>query len=239
MEDLSYYVENLDMFELNQEDGRSYHIPDKSISLNGDWKFRYAESPDQIPSDFFRAGFNDRKWDYIPVPSNWEMQGYGEPLFRNVTTPFPNSMPSEMQDSLRKVIDGRLPASENEKRWAQYQLSGGVSRDPFAVEVPSVPEINPTGAYRTSFTIPASWKGDRIFLRLEKVASASFIWVNGQQVGYNEGAQEPAEYDITGYVKPGKNTLAVLVLKYSDGYYLEGQDYWRLAGIFDDVWIFA
>ena len=239
MEDLSYYVENLEMFEFNQEDGRSYHIPDKSISLNGEWKFRYAESPDQIPADFFRSGFNDRKWDYIPVPSNWEMQGYGEPLFRNVTTPFPNSMPSEMLDSLRKVIDGRLPADENERRWAQYQLSGGVSRDPFAVEVPSVPEINPTGAYRTSFTIPASWKGDRIFLRMEKVASASFVWVNGQQVGYNEGAQEPAEYDITRYVKPGKNTLAVLVLKYSDGYYLEGQDYWRLAGIFDDVWVFA
>jgi len=238
LEDLSYYVENLDVFELNQEDGRAYHIPEKNISLNGKWKFRYAESPSEIPSDFFRTGFNDRKWDDIAVPSNWEMQGFGEPLFRNMTTPFPNTLPATMRDSLQKVIDGRIPASEMQKRWARYQLSG-VRSDPFAVEVPNVPEFNPTGAYRTSFTVPSSWKGDRIFLRLEKVASASFIWVNGQQVGYNEGAQEPAEYDITEYVKPGKNSLSVLVLKYSDGYYLETQDYWRLAGIFDDVWVFA
>lgn len=66
-----------------------------------------------------------------------------------------------------------------------------------------------------------------------------FVWVNGHEVGYNEGAQEPAEYNITPYLKPGENTLAVCVLKYSDGYYLEGQDYWRLAGIFDDVWLYA
>ena len=65
------------------------------------------------------------------------------------------------------------------------------------------------------------------------------MWINGQEVGYNEGAQEPAEYNVTKYLKPGKNTLAVLVLKYSDGYYLEGQDYWRLAGIFDDVTLYA
>jgi len=74
---------------------------------------------------------------------------------------------------------------------------------------------------------------------MEKTASASFIWINGREVGYNEGAQEPAEYNITKYVRPGKNTIAVLVTKYSDGYYLEDQDYWRLAGIFDDVWICA
>ncbi len=74
---------------------------------------------------------------------------------------------------------------------------------------------------------------------MEKTASASFVWINGKEVGYNEGAQEPAEYNITRYLKPGKNTIAVNVYKYSDGYYLEDQDYWRLAGIFDDVWLFA
>jgi beta-galactosidase len=74
---------------------------------------------------------------------------------------------------------------------------------------------------------------------MEKTASASFVWINGKEVGYNEGAQEPAEYDITKFVRPGKNVIAVNVYKYSDGYYLEGQDYWRLAGIFDDVWLYA
>jgi beta-galactosidase len=71
------------------------------------------------------------------------------------------------------------------------------------------------------------------------VASASFVWVNGKEVGYNEGGQEPSEYNITVFLKPGKNTVAIAVLKYSDGYYLEDQDYWRLAGIFDDVWLYA
>ena len=74
---------------------------------------------------------------------------------------------------------------------------------------------------------------------MEKTASASFVWINGKETGYNEGAQEPAEYNITRYLKPGKNSIAVVVFKYSDGYYLEDQDYWRLAGIFDNVWLFA
>ena len=95
----------------------------------------------------------------------------------------------------------------------------------FAVTLPNVPrEYNPTGAYRKTFTIPASWDGDQVFLRMEKTASASFVWVNGEQVGYNEGAQEPAEYNITKYLRKGTNTIAVFVTKYSDGYYLEGQD---------------
>ena len=112
LEDIPYYIENLSVFELNQEDGRSYHIPEKSISLNGDWKFRYAESPGEIPSDFFRPGFNDRKWDNIPVPSNWEMQGFGELLFRNMTTPFPNTLPSTMQE--------RIPSRHMEDHCRRY-----------------------------------------------------------------------------------------------------------------------
>jgi beta-galactosidase len=74
---------------------------------------------------------------------------------------------------------------------------------------------------------------------MEKTASASFVWINGREVGYNEGGQEPAEYNITSYVRSGRNTIAVVVYKYSDGYYLEDQDYWRLAGIFDDVWLWS
>jgi beta-galactosidase len=125
------------------------------------------------------------------------MQGFGDPIFRNVTSPFKPDPP-------------RVPG-----------------------------EYNPTGSYRRTFNIPSAWKGKEIFLRMEKTASASFVWVNGKEVGYNEGAQEPAEYNITKYLKTGKNTIAVNVYKYSDGYYLEGQDYWRLAGIFDDVWLYG
>lgn len=191
------YIENTSVFEENQEEAHAYYVADKHMSLNGSWKFYFANTPEEIPHDFFIPQFNDRKWNRINVPSNWEMEGYGDPLFRNVPTPF-------------------------------------------KANPPYVPrEYNPTGAYRHSFTIPLEWKGEQIFLRMEKTQSASFVWINGKQVGYNEGGQEPAEYDITDYVKPGKNMLAVCVMKYSDGYYLEGQDYWRLAGIFDDVTIYA
>ena len=225
MEDLSYYVENLSVFELNQEEGRAFHIPETNVSLNGNWKFFYSDNPSGIPDDFFRKDFNDRRWTEIEVPSNWEMHGFGQALFRNVSAPFPNN---------------RMPEADRYEPRRRGGFGPAPAPAPFSVTVPDVPmDYNPTGAYRTTFNVPTSWKGDRIFIRFEKVASASFVWVNGQQVGYNEGAQEPAEYDITRYVKPGRNTVAVLVLKYSDGYYMEGQDYWRLAGIFDDVTVFA
>ncbi|MDR1381661.1 MAG: DUF4981 domain-containing protein [Tannerella sp.] len=191
------FIENTAVFEWNQEEGRAFFIPEKRLPLNGDWKFYWSDTPEGIPRDFFDVAFNDRRWDVIPVPSNWEMQGYGDPLFRNVHAPF-------------------------------------------KANPPFVPrEYNPAGAYRKTFSLPASWRGEQVFLRFEKTASASFIWINGQEAGYNEGGQEPAEYNITPFLKPGKNTVAALVVKYSDGYYLEGQDYWRLAGIFDDVWLYA
>ena len=228
LNNLPYYVENTEVYGEGQEDGRAFHIPASSISLNGKWKFLYSESPYDVPQDFFAPSFNDRRWPDITVPSNWEMQGFGQAIFRNVSAPFATNMPQAAIDAQQKARGWRGPARAAAKP------------APYSVTPPEVPmDVNPTGAYRTSFNIPSEWKGEQIFLRFEKVASASFVWVNGQQVGYNEGAQEPSEYNITKYVKQGKNTLAVLVLKYSDGYYLEGQDYWRLAGIFDDVTVYA
>ena len=197
LEHIYDYIENTAVFEENQEEGHAYYLASDHLSLNGDWRFMFVNTPEEVPQNFFATNYKDNKWRTIPVPSNWEMQGYGDPQFRNV------------------------PA-------------------PFKANPPHVPrEYNPTGAYRKTFTLPSKWQGQHIFLRLEKTQSASFVWMNGQQVGYNEGGQEPAEYDVTPYVKPGKNVLAVCVLKYSDGYYLEGQDYWRLAGIFDDVTLYA
>ncbi|MDO5442548.1 MAG: glycoside hydrolase family 2 TIM barrel-domain containing protein [Bacteroidia bacterium] len=233
LQDLPYYVENLAVYGEGQEDGRAFHIPASSVSLNGTWKFMFCESPYDVPQDFFNTSFNDRKWSSIEVPSNWEMQGFGQALFRNVSAPWPTNTPQAARDAQMRARGGQARPAAN-------RPVPQVAVNPNAKTPPEVPmDVNPTGAYRTSFNIPSAWKGDQIFLRFEKVASASFVWVNGRQVGYNEGAQEPSEYNITEYVKPGRNSLAVLVLKYSDGYYLEGQDYWRLAGIFDDVTVYA
>ncbi len=212
LSDIYNYLENTKVFELNQEEGHVPMVPyqtqdealqnnrNKSacfLSLNGNWKFHFANTPEGTPENFFTENFNDKQWDTIHVPSNWEMQGFGDPLFRNVATPFPPNPPY-------------IPR-----------------------------EYNPTGSYRRTFDVPGIWKDKEVFLRMEKTQSASFVWINGMEVGYNEGGQEPAEYDITRYLKPGKNTIALNVYKYSDGYYLEDQDYWRLAGIFDDIWLFA
>lgn len=219
---LSDYIENLQVFEQGQEEGRAYAIPETHLSLNGQWKFFYSEVPEGIPDDFFERNFDDRKWDEITVPSNWEMQGYGDPLFRNISTTF----------ALRR------PANAPTDPYEAFR--GPQKEAPYTVTPPEVPkEYNPTGAYRTSFSLPDGWRSQEVFLRFEKVASASFVWVNGKEVGYNEGAQEPAEYNITPFLQKGNNTIAVLVIKFCDGYYLEGQDYWRLAGIFDDVRVYA
>jgi beta-galactosidase len=105
---------------------------------------------------------------------------------------------------------------------------------------PRVPhDFNPVGSYRRTFTIPEEWAGRRVYLQFGGVSSAFYVWVNGQDVGYSQDSRTPAEFDITPYVAPGGNLLAVEVYRYSDGSYLECQDFWRLSGIFRDVSLVA
>ena len=128
-----------------------------------------------------------------------------------------------------------------------WQMQGDYDRPffsnikyPFAPDVPRVPsENNPTGVYRTSFSIPTHWKNMRIFLHFAGVQSAMTLWLNGREVGYHEDGMLPAEFDITEYLVEGENTILARVLDYSDGSYLEDQDFWRLSGIYRDVFLFA
>ena len=87
-DDLYHFIENLDVFEYGQEEARAYYIPGHHVLLNGKWKFFYGDTPQEIPANFFEEKFSDAKWATIDVPSNWEMRGYGDPLFRNVAAPF-------------------------------------------------------------------------------------------------------------------------------------------------------
>ena len=164
--------------------------------LSGTWDFAYAESPADAPHGFERPAFDTADWDPIPVPSNWQMHGYGRPNYTNVRYPFP-------------------------------------------VDPPFVPDANPVGCYRRAFALPAAWDGRRVFLHFDGVNSAFYVWLNGQRVGYSQGAHLPAEFDVTAALQPGENLLAVQVLQWSDGAYLEDQDFWRLSGIFRDVYLFA
>ncbi|TWU51769.1 glycoside hydrolase family 2 TIM barrel-domain containing protein [Rubripirellula reticaptiva] len=98
-------------------------------------------------------------------------------------------------------------------------------------------ERNPVSSYRRTFDLPASWEGRQTHLTFNGVESAFYLWVNGQKVGYSQDSRTPAEFDITKFVQPGKNLIAVEVYRYSDGSYLEDQDFWRLSGIFRDVYL--
>jgi len=167
------------------------------LLLSGTWKFHWAPVPDEAPATFFEPGFDASDWDDIEVPSDWQMQGFGHPMFRNIEHPFPSTPPT-------------VPA-----------------------------DYNPVGSYLRSFDLPTTWAGRRVFLYFEGVKSASYVWINGREVGYNQGGMEPAEYDVTEYLQAGSNTIAVQVYRFSDGTYLEDQDMWRLSGIYRDVYLVA
>jgi beta-galactosidase len=168
-------------------------------TLNGTWKFNWVERPGARPAGFFDPSFDVSSWDDIEVPGNWQLQGYGVPIYKE-TGPV-----------------------------------GAMSRRP--------PEIdrgyNPVGSFRREFEVPESWDDRRIFLHFEGVSSAFYVWVNGEEVGYSQGSRTPAEFDITPFVRPGGNTLAVEVYRWSDGSYLEDQDFWRLSGIYRNVFLFS
>jgi len=105
---------------------------------------------------------------------------------------------------------------------------------------PRVPhDFNPVGSYRRIFTVPDDWDGRQVILHFAGVSSAFYLWVNGEEVGYSQGSRTPAEFDITEYLQPGENLVAAEVYRYSDGSYLECQDFWRISGIFRDVFLYS
>ncbi len=111
---------------------------------------------------------------------------------------------------------------------------------PHAATPPTIQKhYNPVGSYKRTFTIPDNWSGQDIYLHFGAVSSAMYVWVNEQQVGYSEDSKTPAEFNISKYLKKGENSLAVEVYRWSDGSYLEDQDFWRMSGITRDVFLMA
>ena len=111
---------------------------------------------------------------------------------------------------------------------------------PFDIDEPNVPEVqNPVGSYRRDFTISNEWDDEEIFLNFGAVSSAFYVWINGEYVGYSEGSKTSSEFNVSDHVRPGANTVAVEVYRWSTGSYLEDQDFWSLSGIQRDVSIYA
>lgn len=105
---------------------------------------------------------------------------------------------------------------------------------------PHIPhDNNPVGSYRRTFTVPERWAGREVFLHFAGVNSFFYLWVNGQQVGLSKDSRTPAEFNITRYLRPGENLLAAEVYRWNDGSYLEDQDFWRMSGIFRDVYLWS
>ena len=98
---------------------------------------------------------------------------------------------------------------------------------------------NSVGSYRRDFDLPESWDNQRILLHFDGIYSAAYVWLNGEYVGYTEGGNMDAEFDVTKYVRTGKNNVSVRVIRWSDGSYLEGQDMWHMSGIHRDVYLVA
>ena len=157
------------------------------VSLNGDWLFEGFDSPESAPEKWWEAPLSG----HMPVPGNWELNGFGKPSYINIRYPIPY--------------------------------------DP-----PYVPRLNPAGVYRRCFTAhPAP--GRRWMLNFEGVDSCFYVYINGSFLGYGQGTHNTSEFDATSLLRDGSNEIALLVLKYCDGTYLEDQDKWRMSGVIRDV----
>ena len=110
---------------------------------------------------------------------------------------------------------------------------------PFDPNPPFVPDENPTGLYQRTFQVPEAWLDRRTIICFGGVELAFYLWVNGEPVGYSQGSRLPAEFDLSAYVRAGENTLTAMVIRWSDGSYLEDQDHWWMAGIYRDVTLYS
>lgn len=210
----------------NVEEARKV-LPENSSywkSLDGLWKFHWAPNPDKRPKDFYRTDYDVSQWDDIKVPMNWNLAGlqkdgnnkYGDPLYSNQRLIFQHSW-QPMNDWKGGVM--RTPPTN----WMTYR------------------NRNEVGSYRRTFSVPADWKGQQIYLNFDGVDSFFYLYINGKYVGFSKNSRNLAEFDITPYLnKEGEeNTVAVEVYRHSDGSFLESQDMFRLPGIFRTVALVA
>jgi beta-galactosidase/beta-glucuronidase len=194
-------------------------------SLNGSWRFRWFPNPASVPEDFWSREYDDTEWPEILVPGNWQTQGFGQPMYTNVQYPFP--------------IDPRFKEAMQSMHWSPRISDMRVPEEALSIPLTVPYDDNPTGCYRTTFEVPESFRDRRIYIRFEGVDAGFHLWLNGELVGYSQGSRLPAEFDLTSYLQPGGNLLAAEVYRWTDGSYLEDQDFWRLSGIYRDVVLWA
>ena len=174
---------------------------ERFLSMEGKWKFNFVKNHQDAPKGFYALKYDDSKWVDFPVPGLFEMEGYGDKIYKNMG----------------------------------YAWCTTFKNDP-----PYVSEVNNyTGSYRRTFDLPQNWKGQEVYFHVGSATSNLSVWVNGKYVGYSEDSKVAAEFNITKYLKPGKNLIAMQIMRWCDGSYLEDQDFWRFTGIAREVYLYA
>ena len=171
------------------------------LSMEGMWRFNFVKNHQDAPKNFYSLKFDDSKWVDFPVPGLFELNGYGDKIYKNIgyawCTTFDNNPPYIGETN------------------------------------------NYTGSYRRTFDLPQDWKGQEVFFHVGSATSNLSVWVNGKYVGYSEDSKVAAEFNITKYLQPGKNLIAMQIMRWCDGSYLEDQDFWRFTGIARETYLYA
>ena len=171
------------------------------LSMEGMWRFHFVKNHQEAPAGFWALNYDDSQWEDFPVPGLFELNGYGDPIYKNIGYAWSTTFESN---------------------------------PPFIGETE-----NYTGSYRREFTLPDDWQGQQVLLHVGSATSNLKVWINGKYVGYSEDSKVAAEFDLTKFVKKGKNLIAMQVMRWCDGSYLEDQDFWRLTGIAREVYLYA
>ena len=174
---------------------------ERYMSMEGTWRFCFVKDHDKAPRDFFIPSYDDSGWVDFQVPGLFELNGYGDPTYKNM---------------------------------------GYAWCTTFDSNPPYISETNNyTGSYRRTFELPEEWTGHDVYFHVGSATSNIALWVNGRYAGYSEDSKVAAEFNITKYLKHGKNIIAMQVMRWCDGSYLEDQDFWRFTGIAREVYLYA
>jgi beta-galactosidase len=215
-------IENPELLGINKEPAHAtlmvYGNQEEALEAN-----RHASS-------YCRSLNGQWKFNYVPRPEFRPVDFY-KPSY-DVSQWKEISVPSNWQ-----VLGYGTPYYRNNGYIFQKDFPRVMSEPP--KNFTAYTERNPVGSYRREFEVPKNWQGRRLFITFDGVDAGFFIWINGEKVGYSVNSRNAAEFDITKYVRPGKNLIAVEVYRFCAGSYLEDQDMWRLSGIFRNVTIWS
>lgn len=201
----------------SEEQARKREGSANQLSLDGIWQFALCDSAETLPTDFYKDA-NSVEWKDIQVPGNWELQGFDKPVYTNVVYPF--AMKEKAPYLVRASELQSVPEQYN------YQIDG------------TLPD-NHVGLYRKEVELPENFSKRDLFLHFDGVESAYYLYVNGKPVGYSQDSKLPSAFDVTDYLKSGKNTIVLAVFRFCDGTWLEDQDYFHISGIYRSVSLMA